>query len=298
MVDPASHSLHPQAQFRTSLSAVVSAYYNLPWTRRHKRVSSIVLLVALFCLSFFVFKTQSPSSITHSTESHSFIHNAQSRLPNGYWARRVAKRLKGESQQSQLDSSHDNSHNRHHHGHVVSKHEPLVFNDAEELAAVVNFVTALSSNAITNVDPNVPVPPELLVGFNTRAGEKSRQELKSLVQNTWFEHPVVIFSETRSPRARELKDMIASYKLLPVPTVIEVDGRDDAEILTRIITRLTKSESLPVLLVAGKPFGTLDDIKVAHENGELKAAIQASGAVLNGSQKRKKKKLAQYNPKN
>lgn len=77
-------------------------------------------------------------------------------------------------------------------------HAPLILDSDEELAAVIHFITAIPSNAITNVDPNEPIPAELLLGFNTRSGDRARAELDNIVQNTWFEHPVVIFSMVSS----------------------------------------------------------------------------------------------------
>ncbi|KIO30723.1 hypothetical protein M407DRAFT_5478 [Tulasnella calospora MUT 4182] len=167
----------------------------------------------------------------------------------------------------------------------------LRLDPSEELAALVHFITAIPSNAITDVDPNEPIPAELLLDFNTRGGDRARAELENVVQSTWFEHPVVIFSLVHSPKAREVKKIIDSYKLLPKPVVIEVDERRDADIISPLLHRLTSSPTLPILLVGGKPAGTVDQIQAAHEDGSLKRLLAEAGAVIGGSEKKKKKKL-------
>lgn len=167
----------------------------------------------------------------------------------------------------------------------------LRLDPSEELAALIHFITAIPSNAITDVDPNEPIPAELLLGFNTRSGDRAKAELDNVVQSTWFEHPVVIFSLVHSPRAREVKKIIDSYKLLPKPVVIEVDERRDADIISPLLHRLTSSPTLPILLVGGRPAGTVEQIQAGHEDGSLKRLLADAGAVIGGSEKKKKKKL-------
>ncbi|KAG9010856.1 hypothetical protein FRB90_007573 [Tulasnella sp. 427] len=167
----------------------------------------------------------------------------------------------------------------------------LRLSPSEELAALIHFITAIPSNAITDVDPNEPVPAELLLDFNTRSGDRAKAELDNVVQSTWFEHPVVIFSLVHSPKAREVKKIIESYKLLPKPVVIEVDERRDADIISPLLHRLTSSPTLPVVLIGGKPVGPVEHIQAAHEDGSLKLLLADAGAVIGGSEKKKKKKL-------
>jgi len=169
--------------------------------------------------------------------------------------------------------------------------EPLKLDQEEELAAVVHFITALANNALTGVDPSQPVPAELLVDFNIRSGDRARAELEDMVQNTWFEHPVVVFSMIHSPRAREVKKIVEDYKLLPLPVIIEVDERRDSEVMIPLIQRVTGQDDFPILLVGGQAMGNVDAIRAAHESGRLKIDVAAAGAVIGGSEKKKKKKL-------
>jgi glutaredoxin len=74
--------------------------------------------------------------------------------------------------------------------------------------------------------------------------------------------------------------------LKPAPTIIDVDIRDDANVLAPIIARVT-SLDLPVLLIGGKAVGSIDNIRALHQNGELRKLITASGAVIDGAKRRK-----------
>jgi hypothetical protein len=63
---------------------------------------------------------------------------------------------------------------------------------------------------------------------------------------------------------------------------------DDAGVLIPLLFRLTNSTELPILLIGGKPVGSIDTIRELDANGELKALVTHAGAVLDGSKKRRK----------
>lgn len=73
--------------------------------------------------------------------------------------------------------------------------------------------------------------------------------------------------------------------LQPSPTIIDVDIRDDAKVVEAIICRLTLSSELPVLLIEGKPIGSIEEIRALEKSGELHKLVTASGAVIDGSKK-------------
>lgn len=87
--------------------------------------------------------------------------------------------------------------------------------------------------------------------------------------------------------------MLASMYLKPEPTIIDVDVRDDADVLTPIITRLTPSPGLPVLLIGGKYIGSVDQIRALYKSGELRKLVAESGAVIDGAKRRKHRKRTQ-----
>lgn len=90
-----------------------------------------------------------------------------------------------------------------------------------------------------------------------------------------------------SASSREVKSILAGLRLYPAPTIIDVDVRDDVDVLKPLIARLTSTPDLPVLLVGGKPVGSIEDIRSLRESGELPTLISASGAVINGAKKTK-----------
>jgi len=63
----------------------------------------------------------------------------------------------------------------------------------------------------------------------------------------------------------------------------------DAEILGPLLQRLTSSSALPILLIGGHPTGSSEDIAAAHSSGTLKQVLQEVGAVIGGTEHRKKK---------
>lgn len=77
-------------------------------------------------------------------------------------------------------------------------HSPLKLTLAEELGAVVAYLTSLGANARIphTIDPTRPIDAELILGFNTRSS-KASAEVSELVRETWEINPVVMFGEVR-----------------------------------------------------------------------------------------------------
>lgn len=84
--------------------------------------------------------------------------------------------------------------------------------------------------------------------------------------------------------------MLKKMNIRPAPMIIDVDIRDDAEVLMPIISRLTSAPEFPVLLVGGEYVGPIEDIRTMDKSGELRKAISASGAVINGGRRKKHRK--------
>jgi len=75
-----------------------------------------------------------------------------------------------------------------------------------------------------------------------------------------------------------------------VPTIIDVDLREDADILAPMLKRLTSSPDLPVLLVGGKPIYSVEEVRELEKTGELQKIITAAGSLINGSKRKKSRK--------
>ncbi|KAG8896048.1 hypothetical protein FRB99_000202 [Tulasnella sp. 403] len=258
-------------RFPTTLSTVRKLGSSLPMGRRHQRASAAILFVIIFFCAFTLF--------THNSHPVSLV------TPKFQVSELLVRR--------EIDPSKKTFDPALHRSKPAKRPIPpaLVMTPEEELAALVHFVTAFASNALPNVDPGKPIPPELLLGFNTRDGDRARMELDNVVQSTWFEHPVVIFVEKHSAKARELKGIIATYSLLPLPAIVEVDSRRDVDVIVPLIFRLTKRTSFPILIVGGTVMGSVEDIRTAHGDGSLQDTLADAGAVIGGSEKKKKKKL-------
>lgn len=93
-----------------------------------------------------------------------------------------------------------------------------------------------------------------------------------------------------SPVSREVKQMLHDLYLRPAPMIIEVDLRVDEAILAPLLFRVTGRGELPILLVGGRPLGTIEEIRYLKKKGELQKMLGAAGAEVYGA-KRKQKKI-------
>jgi len=172
------------------------------------------------------------------------------------------------------------------HRKVYKSREQVVLDPSQELAAISSFLASLPQNIIPlSVDPSVTIDPQLVLDFDTRSA-RAAEEVQHMVADVWLRNPVFLYSKLYSPASREIKAMLAKMDLRPTPTVIDVDIRDDGEVLEPIIRRLTSSSELPVLLISGKAVGSVKEIILLEKSGELRKLVAASGAVVDGSKKK------------
>lgn len=172
------------------------------------------------------------------------------------------------------------------HRKVYKNQEQVALDPSQELAAISSFLASLPQNVIPlSVDPLVTIDPQLILDFDTRSA-RAAEEVQHMVTDVWLRNPVFLYSKLYSPASREIKAMLAKMDLRPTPTIIDVDIRDDAEVLEPIIGRLTSSPELPVLLISGKPVGSIKEVRLLEKSGELRKLVAASGAVIDGSKKK------------
>ncbi|KAF8070449.1 hypothetical protein FPV67DRAFT_1561261 [Lyophyllum atratum] len=184
-------------------------------------------------------------------------------------------------------NSHASSTNRK-HKKVLNRGEQVTLDPYQELAAVSSFLASLPQNVIPlTVNPSVTIDPQLVLDFDTRSA-RAADEVQHMVADVWLRNPIFLYSKLYSPPSREIKGMLSKMDLRPTPTIIDVDIRDDAAVLEPIIRRLTSSSELPVLLISGKPVGSMEELRLLEKSGELRKLIAASGAVFDGSKKKKK----------
>ncbi|KAG1771624.1 hypothetical protein EV702DRAFT_1136152 [Suillus placidus] len=171
---------------------------------------------------------------------------------------------------------------------VTNVNRPQVkLDESQELAAVAAFVAALPQNMIPrSIDPSKPIDPQLVLDFDTRS-PRAADEVNRIVQHVWSRYPVMLFTKAHHAHSREIRRMISIMDLQPPPVTIEVDQREDADVLIPLLHRLTSSTDLPLMLIGGKPIGSMATIRELNESDELHKLITNAGAVIDGSKKKK-----------
>ena len=77
----------------------------------------------------------------------------------------------------------------------LDRRKQISLTAAEELAAIVQFISIHPSNALPlSVDPRRPVDPQLICGFDTRS-EDAREEVDEMVSEVWVGNPIVLFKQ-------------------------------------------------------------------------------------------------------
>ncbi|KZP19800.1 hypothetical protein FIBSPDRAFT_743180 [Athelia psychrophila] len=215
--------------------------------------------------------------------------------------------IREEPQQQQQQQPEQAQHADQPHTHTRSRKmkqvpasappAPVELTPAQELAAITSFLASLPENVIPpSVDPSAPIDPALVLDFDMRsASAKTAQAVAEMVQDAWARNPVVLYARVHSAGARAVKALLADLHLAPPPTVFNVDTRTDAAVLTGLITRLAwpasasaQPRDLPVLLVGGKPVGTVGQIEALAKDGGLARLITEAGGVIGGGKKMKK----------
>ncbi|EIW83202.1 thioredoxin-like protein [Coniophora puteana RWD-64-598 SS2] len=94
--------------------------------------------------------------------------------------------------------------------------------------------------------------------------------------------PLIVFSKTYCPYSRRAKALLASYNLSPAATIVEVDLRDDGDLIKHILTRLTGRGTFPNAILNGVSIGGSDDLHSLHAQGRLQEIIENAGIHTDG----------------
>jgi hypothetical protein len=73
--------------------------------------------------------------------------------------------------------------------------------------------------------------------------------------------PIILIGKMRDPWHREIKKILASYKINPPPMIIEVDQRSDVKHLVPLLARLLDSDELPQVIIGGKTIGSYKQVQ-------------------------------------
>ncbi|KJA27843.1 hypothetical protein HYPSUDRAFT_62875 [Hypholoma sublateritium FD-334 SS-4] len=243
--------------------------------RKPKQRATFVALILLACLTTYIFVANSASLSQSALRRSDAVHD------------QLALALETIQNARLADVSNKHSAKKAHH-HVKLPSAKL--NAAQELAAVTSFLASLPQNIIPHtVDPALPIDPQLVLDFDTR-GPRAQDEINAMVEDVWLRNPVFLYSKVYSPPSREIKSILSQLYLRPESTIIDVDLREDVEILTPILKRLTGFSDLPLLIIGGKPIGSIEQVEALHKTGELQKMMTEAGALINGSKKKKNRK--------
>lgn len=178
----------------------------------------------------------------------------------------------------------------HGRGRHRQQYPALKLTPEQELAAICSFIASLPQNVIPpTVDPSEPIDPQLILDFDTRSS-RAAEEVQVMVEDVWTRNPVFVYSKVYSPASRELKAILKDLRLHPAPTIVDIDMRDDVEVLKPTLDRLTSMPEIPLLLIGGKVVGTMDEVKDMSKDGRLQKLLAEAGAVVNGQKKKKGRK--------
>ncbi|KAF9478785.1 thioredoxin-like protein [Pholiota conissans] len=156
---------------------------------------------------------------------------------------------------------------------MKSKKEPV-----QEIYGLLHLVTEdheqehVLSNAV-HLDPTVPLDLSVYAAGDTTLDWQMEQDTINK------EYPVIVFSKTYCPHSRRAKELLKAYELHPPPKIIEVDLRDDGNMIKHLLTRLTRHSTFPNILVGGKSIGGSDNLHALHADKSLKRLLGEAGAV-------------------
>jgi len=247
-------------------------------SRKTKHRTTFVALLALVCLSIYIFVAQ--ASFLAPPLRHSDSPAAD----------QLAIALET-LQNSRVTPGNSGISHSHRLGKGNRPNTPsLRLDPSQELAAISSFLASLPQNVLPlTVDPALPVDPQLVLDFDTRS-HRAQEEVQAMVDDVWTRNPVFLYSKVYSPVSRELKAILNNLNLYPTPTIIDVDVRDDAAILVPVLQRLLPFPELPVLLIGGRAVGSIEEVRELEKSGELQKLINASGSTVDGAKRRKLKK--------
>ncbi|KAG0707113.1 hypothetical protein DFH29DRAFT_76295 [Suillus ampliporus] len=258
---------------------VTSFLHSIQYQRKPKHRTTSLALFGLIAVSFYIFFVARPSldlapiALRSDALGHAGTHGSH---PQDKDSSPPSSRL------FRLPS------NTHRKTVVSNTNRPQVqLDELQELAAVAAFLAALPQNMIPrSIDPTQPIDPQLVLDFDTRS-PRAADEVNQIVEDVWSRYPVMLFTKLHHANSREIKRMITNMDLRPSPAIFEVDQREDADVLIPLLHRLTDSTELPLMLIGGKPVGSMATIRELNESGELQKMIADAGAVFVGAKKKK-----------
>ncbi|KAI0315228.1 thioredoxin-like protein [Amylostereum chailletii] len=130
------------------------------------------------------------------------------------------------------------------------------------------------------LDPTRPI--ELRVYGEDGAQDGSEGEWRERIRALDRDTPLVVFSKTYCPYSKRAKDLLATYDLYPPPKIVEVDLRDDGDLIKAILARLTSHTTFPNIILKGESIGGSDTLLDLHTSRKLRRMFEKAGMQVRG----------------
>ncbi|KAF8575091.1 thioredoxin-like protein [Ramaria rubella] len=148
----------------------------------------------------------------------------------------------------------------------------------EELDGLLYMVSHTEHVLPHDLDAAAPVTPSTWVPREPSNSKVWRQRFEQLAET-----PVIVFSKSYCPYSRDAKHILARYNLEPPPKIVEVDLRDDGNIIKSLLIRLTGRSTFPNVILRGKSLGGYDSLLELHESGVLEQELEKAGIQVTGN---------------
>ncbi|KAJ6629451.1 glutaredoxin [Mycena sp. CBHHK59/15] len=113
------------------------------------------------------------------------------------------------------------------------------------------------------------------------AAGKDDLDWNETVQSLNERYPLVVFSKSYCPYSQRAKALLSTYDLSPPPKIIEVDLRGESSLhVKHVLTRLTRHETFPNVIIRGKSIGGSDDLKKLHADRSLRRMLEGAGMTI------------------
>lgn len=109
-----------------------------------------------------------------------------------------------------------------------------------------------------------------------RDPDKEMEVLQSLVEQA----PLVLISQTWCPFCTEIKKVLKPFYKDDLMKYVEVDKRDDQDLIMNAIEDLTGRRSVPKVFIAGDFVGGLTEIRGLAATGELQGKLDDAKALM------------------
>jgi len=147
----------------------------------------------------------------------------------------------------------------------------------DEIFGLLHFVTRDDGRVLaheTALDPKKPIKLSVY---------EKKGNWTQFVETLEEKYPVIVFSKTYCPYSKKAKTLLEIYDLVPPPKIVEIDLREDGDLIKLILGRLTAHLTFPNVILHGKSLGGSDDIKTLHDTGKLKSIFEEGGVRVLGN---------------